>query len=375
MKIFFLEQVDTASGYYRIVIPNDEIIRQRLATPMTLGAIRKINNFNTERIKKMSGMCLQATDIIVAQMPGKIETEPIFNFANFANIPVLIEVDDLVDKATDWITDVTNNRSGRIWLERVRIWSKADGFITTTKYLADHYSAKFNKPVYIFRKQLDFSDYRWDAVKKLDDGKVVIGYMGSLSHFPDIKTIEPVIYEILSKYPNVEFHFIGCKYTLKEHERIKFFTAKKEHRKIEGQGEFWDLDDYPKLMNFDIGIIPLVGEPFNLAKSDLKFLEYARLKIPSVVQKMSTYKCVQDGINGLLAGSKKEWLRQLCKLIENKPKRIEVGSNAYNYLKDRRQIKQHIGSYIEILQKAIMLKGERRKPSKLTIIKDGRIYA
>jgi hypothetical protein len=99
-------------------------------------------------------------------------------------------------------------------------------------------------------------------------------------------------------------------------------------------------------------------------------LEYARLKIPSVVQKISTYRCVQDGINGLTAGSPKEWYRQLAKLIENKSKRLEIGNNAYNYLKDHRQIKDHISNYIGILNRAIFLKGEKRKPSKIMIVKD-----
>lgn len=368
MKIFFMEQVNTASGYYRIVIPNNEIIRQKIAAPVTLAAIKKMHGYNYQVFHKASEAYLRSADVIVAQLAGRMEVEPIFKYANYINIPILIEVDDLVDKPTDWISDVTNNRTGKIWLERVKLWNMADGFITTTKFLADHYSDKFGKPGYVFPNQLDFDDYRWNVERKLDPEKIVIGFMGSLSHWPDIQSIEPVIYEILNKYPNVEFHIIGCRYSL-HHERIKFLVCKAEDRKLKLQGEFFDLDDYPKLMNFDIGIIPLTDDPFNLARSDLKFLEYARLSIPAVVQKIATYKSVQDGVTGLLAGSNKEWVRQLSKLIENKSKRLEIGTNAYNYLKDKRQIKQHIGSYIEILKKAIELKGEKRKPSKLTIVK------
>ena len=196
--------------------------------------------------------------------------------------------------------------------------------------------------------------------------------MGSPSHAPDLDIVKEVIKKILDEYSNVDFHFVGGTFSeFGFSKRIKFFTSTKHgtKNKIELQGEFFDSDDYPKYMaKWDIGIIPLADAPFNLAKSDLKFLEYSRLSIPSVVSKTPTYRTVKDGVTGLLAGSGKEWYRQLVKLIESGKRRKEIGQKAFEYLRDFRQISQHAGNYVKILEKAIKLKGAKKKPSKLLMV-------
>ena len=372
IKVLFFEQVDSASGYYRIGIPNNEMINQGIANPRTLSALRKMYGHNHKLFHDMNERCLKVADIIVMQLTARLDADIFFKWANFANVPILIEVDDLVDKTTDWIDDITNKRAGRHWLSRVYLWKQSDGFICSTEYLAKHYSDKFSKPAYTFPNQLDWEAKRWNVEKQKSD-KVIIGFMGSASHRPDLLLLKDVIPKILDEYKNVEFHFVGNIVNDFGTDRIKCFTSIKHGtiRKIEDQGEFFDLDDYPKYMaKWDIGIIPLIDAPFNIAKSDLKYLEYSRLKIPSVISKLPTYRTVIDKKTGVLASNEKEWYRGLKYLIDSKKRREEIGLNAYYYVKENRQIKYHISRYVDILEKAIKLKGGKRKPSKIVIAKE-----
>ena len=71
-------------------------------------------------------------------------------------------------------------------------------------------------------------------------------------------------------------------------------------------------DDYPKLMQFDVGIVPLRDTPFNQAKSDIKGLEYAASGIPFVASDLPSYRNLRDRYEiGLLAKKPNEWVRHL----------------------------------------------------------------
>lgn len=379
IKVLFMEQVDSASGYYRIGIPHNEMGKQGLCSPRSLSSLKQMYGHDHRLFHDMNEASLKAADIIVIQMAGRLEMEMFFKWANFANVPILIEVDDLVDKTTDWIDDITGKRAGKHWLSRVHLWKQSDGFICSTEYLSRHYGEKFGKPAYTFLNQLDWEDKRWE-IKKEEAGKeaaagedkTVIGFMGSVSHAPDLALVREPVRRILNEYPDVEFHFVGCTFSeFGFSDRIKFFTSTKHGtvNKIEEQGEFFDGGDYPKYMaKWDIGIIPLVDEPFNLAKSDLKFLEYSRLKIPAVISKIPTYR-VSDKLTGMVASTESEWYRSLKYLIDNPGRRKEIGQAAYEYVRDFRQIKQHAKNYVKILEKAIRLKGAKRGPSKILVVK------
>ena len=375
MKVMFFELVDSASGYYRVLLENNELIKSGVMS-VTLAAIKKTYGYSQQKFHDMCEYFMKSADIIVMEMPAKLTLEPIIKWANFANIPVLIEADDMADKTTEWIDRASGGRAKDAWLQRSYLWNKADGFICSTEYLAKHYGDKFSKPAYTFMNQLDFDDGRWNVAKEKHDG-IVIGFMGSQSHRPDVLIAKEAIEKILAEYPNVEFHFVGFQIGDIQHERVKYFTSFKHGvKRIVGQQEYFALDEYPKFMaKWDIGIIPLLDNEFNRAKSDIKFLEYSRLKIPAVVSKVSTYRTVTDKVTGVLAANNTDsWYRGIKYLIDRPKKREQIGQAAYEYVEKNRKISGHIHNYTDILRKAIMLKGPKRKPGGIIIASDRRIY-
>jgi glycosyltransferase involved in cell wall biosynthesis len=83
------------------------------------------------------------------------------------------------------------------------------------------------------------------------------------------------------------------------------------------------------LVDFDIGIAPLVPTVFAETKSHIKALEYAALGIPVVASDSAAYRdFVIDGVTGFLVKRDHEWARRLGELINDDAMRTEMGVKA-----------------------------------------------
>ena len=320
-------------------IVSNELLAQKLAYSTVLGAI--VNNLkfdNKETLQKYILTYILASDVIVAQMP-KPESRTLLEFVKEHGKKLIIETDDLVHKLHDGFDKDKIKHFEDSWQDKKKLWSLADGFICSTAELCRQYSQLFGKPAWLFKNYIDFDDMRWD-VPKIKHDKIVIGWMGGNSHEKDLRIIEPVIDEILDNY-NVQFQFVTyCPDWLK----------KKPVRYIPTSGS---MDSYtPMICQFDIGIIPLEDNEFNRSKSDLKYLEYSRLKVPTIASKGSVYNAIVNNVNGLVVRNKTtDWTEAIVKLIQDKTLRDSLANNAYNYVKSERTIAGNAYRYVEIGRK------------------------
>ena len=75
---------------------------------------------------------------------------------------------------------------------------------------------------------------------------------------------------------------------------------------------------YKKLqkIDFDIGVAPLIDNEFNRCKSNLRWLEWSALGVPTVASRVVPFQCIRPNIDGYLAKNEKEWYTNLRALIE-----------------------------------------------------------
>jgi glycosyltransferase involved in cell wall biosynthesis len=190
---------------------------------------------------------------------------------------------------------------------------------------------QFNSKVVVLPNMLPRE--HWD-VERTDNGDtVVVGWAGSVSRSWDLRVVSTVMPYLLGRYPNLEFHVSGPS-------NIEAFP---EHERIRLLGPV-SIEQYPTLLApFDIGLAPLDDNEFNRAKSDLKFLEYARLGIPCVASKLEPYiHSIVPGVNGFLAKRERDWLKHLTALIEDAELRASIGAAAKDFAMTR-IIDDHIG--------------------------------
>lgn len=96
------------------------------------------------------------------------------------------------------------------------------------------------------------------------------------------------------------------------------------------------------LRNLDVGIAPLAANLFNMSKSDLKPIEYGSQKVAPVIPRLQTYtRHWKDGENCLMYTSGREFQEKMELAINDHSLRVQLGQNAYDYVKNNRLERQH----------------------------------
>jgi glycosyltransferase involved in cell wall biosynthesis len=77
-------------------------------------------------------------------------------------------------------------------------------------------------------------------------------------------------------------------------------------------------EDYPRLLTFDVGMVPLRDMPFNRAKSYIKGLEYAAAGIPFIAQGLPEYQELfrQWGDGFIVVQKPRDWVKALNRLTD-----------------------------------------------------------
>lgn len=202
---------------------------------------------------------------------------------------------------------------------------EVDMVTTTTPLLAERLR-QFNSNVRVIPNMLPSTGWDYPDVRPQSSEHVVLGWVGSSSHFEDMRLFDGFVHQLLDKYPFVEFQFAGGspEAPFDPHPRITRLKTT-------------DILGYPTILeHFDIGLIPIVDNTFNRSKSDLKFVEYSKMGIPSVVSKQLPYLAsVKHGENGFLANHPKDWLKFLSRLIEDPQLRVQLATRAQEFARTR----------------------------------------
>ncbi|HZC05846.1 MAG TPA: class I SAM-dependent methyltransferase [Ktedonobacterales bacterium] len=155
-------------------------------------------------------------------------------------------------------------------------------------------------------------------------GGVVIAYFsGSPSHDRDFLEAQDALLWALETYPQTRFLLVG---PLKLSEQFERFGERVRHEPVRP----WQA--LPALYaDVAINLAPLERDnPFTEAKSSIKYLEAALLKVPTIASPRNDFtRVMRHGENGLLADSPDAWREALRQLIESPEERRRMGERAY----------------------------------------------
>ncbi len=245
------------------------------------------------------------------------------------------------------------------------ILSFADAITVSTEPLkqkiAEHLKKVHNleKKIFVVPNMNEISDWDFESTGK-DPNKIVIGYAGSNSHYDDLQMVLPHIAKIMEKYPQVYFESIGAVAPADIH-LFNIFNKSTRDRCdfLPSTSTFKEYTEYLASMKWDIGICPLVDSAFTRSKSHIKWMEYAMYKIPTIASRVYPYSFPCFGRDtvihektGLLV-KPSEWVGALEDLILNKNKRISLGQNAYEFVKDGWQYSQGFSDVLDEIVKSL----------------------
>lgn len=254
--------------------------------------------------------------------------------------------DDLLDEAgltaRHFNGDFEEMKAKIIWAART-----ADTVVVSTPRLATRMRA-YNANVLTIPNYLDAKT--WHLAKERPEPEAAfrrsaqlirIGYVGTPTHDADLAIVESTMHKIAAEFAGrVKVEVVGAF----ENKPIKFG----EKIGLPRRTEYPNFVEWLfKRTHWDIGIVPLAEDAFNLSKSNLKFLECSALGMGLVVSDVPAYKSVaKHGKNCLVAKNTDDaWYTAIKKLILEQDLRRELEMNARRYVAEYHTTQRHLATY------------------------------
>jgi len=302
-------------------------------------------------VQKDIGFLLDECDMVIAQKfhwYGGLATIEACR-TKYPNKPFMTELDDHIfavnSDSPAYESYFPGSEGEKIVKEQI---VNSTGLIVSTDYLRKVYE-ELNPNVWVVPNGIDFDI--WDNLKKpiKKSKKIRIGWAGGGSHVRDLEFIEKAVDVIRKKYMNVEFVLLGG-----------VPPSYKDKRKIKGLYKWYPINEYPQAVSnlgFDIAIAPLRDNAFNRGKSNLRWLEYSALGIPTIASRVEPFKCIKHGETGLLATEVDEWVDCLERLICDEQTRKWIGKAAYDEVKTNFNVEKIAKDYCKKLSLILQGKG------------------
>lgn len=363
LKVGFIPTFVSGVAYYRMAQFGWEMRKRRnvstVTAPFSFDHLESnpwqddmVNNPNV--VKYIESIC-DWSDVLVWQLLQFEHSLGLFQDLKVKyQKPFLMEVDD-------YFTDIPAENAAyeaykpssvnyKCCLQGIR---QADGLICSTPYLAELYKNE-NANISVVPNSIDFKGLRgrpkvvgWDTVRIKKHDRIRLGWIGGGTHSADLEMIAPALKEILLEYPNVWLYVIhGVPQIFKD-------WAK------QGLNVYWThkwakINLYPRHLAaycFDVGLAPLVDNNFNRAKSNLRWLEYSAMKVPTVASPLPDFtRVINHGVDGFIARDSDDWKRYLRILIENASIREGVGKKAYDRVKNEFNARKTARDYLNLLR-------------------------
>lgn len=278
------------------------------------------------------------TMVIFYRVPGFPPQLETIRMAKELGMPTFWEVDDLIFDAELYKTnsnlDDLHKKVREGIMRGVPLYRAAmlacDACITSTASLADVMRSAGVATVHIVENALDGETIRVaeeiNVSPKKADGLIRIVYgSGSASHDTDFRQAAPAILNLLRARYDVRLTIIG---SLNLPEAFSAFDTQIERLPPS------DYATYMKrLGNCHVNIAPLEPSVFNDAKSNIKYLEAAILKLPSICSSTAEFaRTIEHGQTGFLASTPAEWEEALFRLVEDAELRRQIGQKAHDHV-------------------------------------------
>lgn len=104
------------------------------------------------------------------------------------------------------------------------------------------------------------------------------------------------------------------------------------------------------VLGFDIGIMPLVDNPWTRGKCGFKLIQYMAAGLPVVASPVGANNDIVDhGHNGFLASTHSEWAEALSNLATNRDLRASFGAHGRKKIEEKYSVRSNLPSYISTI--------------------------
>ena len=342
--------VPSGAGYVRCVLPwTNSYVRDNFNISISCCSSNRLPTFDNN-MNIRDSICLIQRDCI------GIENDVLENWAKYWQSlggKIIYELDDdFFD--TEALSSKSHISYSEAFARTIRtkfLISLSDLVIVSTDNLKNKVREYFDKKkIVIIKNVLDDSVWNINIDKSREEhhNVVKIGYIGTPSHLEDMDMIKEAIHDVENKYGDyVRFEVIG----VGNQNTIPWGRIIEQKHSSYHNFSTW----LQKIVDWDIGLIPLCNNEFNLSKSNLKFLEYSALGLPIIVSNIDTYSGIaKDGENCICVNNTREnWYSAICNLIENKELRRELAKQSKIEVYNNYMLSKNIDLYKNAIKLAL----------------------
>ncbi len=301
MKILFLVQgLDVAASRYRVLqyLPylKEHGVEPTVA-PFPKGFFKKLKLFKD----------ISKYDILFIQR--KRFSRPWLKYIRRNARKIVYDFDDSVMYRNSKASHAESNTRTRMFKNMI---NASDYVIAGNEYLKRN-TAPYTNNVINIPSPIDMTQYTQKEYSE-NNGNVTLGWIGAHGSIHYLEKMRPV-FEILGKrHNNIKLKII-CD---------TFFDC--EDMVVEKK--FWnEKDEVTDIQSFDIGLMPLLDDPWSHGKCGLKILQCLAVGIPIVCSPAVINKeIVEDSVHGFWANTPEEWIEKLEILINDDSLRKRMGT-------------------------------------------------
>lgn len=341
LRITYFLRDDGACGYYRVDLPIRKLVENGVAKSMRIdpwASTDKVEaSFNADLLV-MPRVCEPAFLEIMAevQLQGKYvvvdHDDDMFSISPYSphyqewgceNVCVTLEDGKQLELWKDG--DNINLLENRDRIDTVkRACEKANMVTVTQEHLARAYRP-YNDNVVCLPNCLE--PKLWERLPLKPNERLRLFWAGGSSHFHDWKMMESVWPELFSRYPG-KLQLVIMGHTFERTVAGVPKDALETHT-------WCPTPAYPykaRILNPDIGVIPLEDTAFNRAKSCIKLVEFSALSTPCAVSHVTPFKEAYNGANAVMVENDHDcWVEALSALIEDPLLRVRIAEEAHAY--------------------------------------------
>jgi glycosyltransferase involved in cell wall biosynthesis len=211
------------------------------------------------------------------------------------------------------------------WRDLDEILRTAHGAICENAYVAG-YARRLNPNVAVVpdSPQVELYDQQRSAIARGRD-RVVLGWLGSPENAGSLFHIFEPLEAMFRRVPNCQLRVVGAdRHLLPRFERVNFSCLPRY-----GQDEM-----IRETLAFDVGLFPMYHVEDGLARGNLKAMIYMSAGAAALCEDFGENRTlIQDGVNGMLAGTPDEWAQKLERLATDRAVRERIAQRGLDTIR------------------------------------------
>ena len=300
MKILFLVQgLDVAASRYRVLqyLPYlKEHGVQATVLPFQKGFFKKLKLFKSVNEYDILFIQRKRFPILWLKYIRKNARRIVYDF------------DDSVMYRNSKAANPESNTRVKMFKNMV---NASDYVIAGNEYLQKN-TTPFTHNVTIIPSPIDMSLYPLKKYSEKNDN-ITLGWIGATGSIHYLEKMKPVFEALGKKYEDLRLKII-CNV---------FFDCDN----ITVEKKLWsEQEEVADIQSFDIGLMPLMDDPWSHGKCGLKILQCLATGVPVVCSPAGVNKeIVKNGVHGFWANTREEWIEKLEILINDPGRRERMG--------------------------------------------------